>query len=529
MTPTLGQELRSANGEPSFPPEEIQRVEHSRLRRRLLYGLAREDFRAKVRHRLRSIERADAWGEPDCTGNLFAPACRTLAQLYTPDPPRVKGPVSGDPVIEAATRGGLWSLLVRGQRDTIGMREWLVRVEAVVDPGALLGWSLAYRPVYADRVVARPRPDAPDLPGYIAEAVYLARVGDPVPRWYWEVWDITGPVPYYELRTDLSPHTSPTERLEGPEYPHWDRSRPKHVPVLPYSLYHAERTGYLWDPWEWLEAVEASLEIVCQLTFFSHVILKAAWPQRYSIGVDWGGSTLEEDNDGNATTRPVQAIPSDPAMVLVGYPSEDSSGALTGQPMVDQWQLSADPLKVIEAIGMYERRAAITMGMNAGQIQRTSGDPRSGYALQINKDDEKEARDRFLPQFSRADTETLRVSAVVLGNAAGVVLATEGYSQKYGPLDVEEIVEAYLAGKMSFAAAVSRLIKDHGMSGTDARAVLDVNGGHSGGRDTRGSGGPDQGAGDGAGRGQGGSSGAPSSDSGDGGGYGPDSGESTEV
>lgn len=498
--------LDDHQGEPSFPASETDRVEHTRMRRRMLYGLARPDFRRKVLARLRSVERAEAWGDPDMTGNLFASACRGLAQLYTPDLPRVRGPSAADAVIEAAASGGLWNLLIRGQRDTIGLRQWLVRVEAVDDPASLLGKGLAYRPAYPDRCVCRPRADAPDLPAYVAEAVYSQRRGDPSPRWYWEIWSTDEGVPYYELRTTLDKGAPALERLDGPAYPYWDRSGPTPIPVVPYSLYHAERTGYLWDPWEWIEAVEGSLELVTQLTFFGHVLLKAAWPQRYSIGVEWGGSSVEEAVDDGTPARARTSIPADPAVVLVGYPAEDASGALTGQPVVGEWEIGADPRAIMEAITAYARWLGAVMGLDPGQILRVDGDPRSGYAIKLSREQQAEARARFRPQFERGDAETMRVSACVLGSAAGVVLPTRGYSFAYGPLSAAEIGEAVGTGRMTLEEGVSRLIRDHGFSESGAIKVLEVR--NVGANRPLGGRGEDQDPSGGEGRGEGGGGGA---------------------
>lgn len=446
---TLGADMRPGESlvplEPVPPPGEQARCEETRLRRRMLYGLARDDFRRKVRQRLRSIERSDVWGEPDMTGCLFSTECRSLAQLYTPEAPRVGGkkatpegplgplPPGGSVVAEALDAGGLWALMIRGQRDTIGMREWLVRVSAVEDPAAILGWSLAFRPVYADRVVAMPRRDAPDLPGYIAEAVLLCLEADTCPRWYWEVHDIRGAVPYYEIRTSLEVGGIAVYRVEGDAYPYWDRTTDPPRAILPYSLYHAERTGYLWDPYEWTEAVEGSLELVCLLTFYDHAILKAAWPQRYSIGVDWGGNQTEDDANHDGTTRPRQSIAADPALVLLGYASETGEG--TSPPVVGQWQPGADPKLLIESIMVYERRVRAVMGSGSPDVTRESADPRSGYALAVDNSKQNEVRDRYRPAFERGDLETIRVSAAVLGSAAGVVLPTSGYGIEYGPIE----------------------------------------------------------------------------------------------
>lgn len=416
------------------PACDLQRVQHTRLRRRLLYGMARADGKARVMERLRSIERADAWGTPDETGNLFPAGCKMLAQLYSPEPPRPSGPRGTEPVIEAATKGGLWDLLIRGQRDTIGMREWLVRVDPVEDPTALLGYSLMYRPVFADRVVAAPRADCCDLPGYVAESVWLSLNENEAPRWYWDVWCINGPTPYHELRTDLGEGGVVVAR--DAVYPYYDEHD---RPVLPYSLYHAERTGFLWDPYEWMEAVEGSLELIAKLTFYGHVVFKAAWSQRWSVGVEWGGDLRDEDDNHDGASRARTSVVSDPATVLVGIPSDTTEGA--AQMQVGQWSPPVDPEVLIRSIAIYERRVMRAMGIEEVDVTKASADPRSGYALEVDSTKQDAMRLRFLPTFKRGDIETLRVSAAVLGSATQTPIPTVGWDLEYGP-DVEEEVEA---------------------------------------------------------------------------------------
>jgi hypothetical protein len=416
--------------EPSMPGSETDRVEHTRLRRRMLYGLWREDLRARIRLELRSEERADAWGEPDLTGNIYRPTCQSLATLYAPIAPRpAASEPGGDVVLEMVQRAGLWDLMVRVQRDTIGLREMLVRVEAVAAPGSALGWELSYRPVYPDRVVAEPREGCSDLPGCIYEAVQLE---DYDGEWGWDVWELGDdgePPSHRVLRADRS-----TVVLEesGDAYPYRDELG---QPVLPYSLYHAERTGYLWDPWEWLEIVEGALRLGVLWTFFGHLIKNASWPQRYMVGAFLPATTAEESDDAGRTSAPPRVrVAADPALVLVLATDPDS----TAQPQIGSFAPGSDPLAVANAIKVYEGRVTALADVDPANLQKVSGDPRSGYAISVSQNSAERARMRFRPQFLRGDLETLRVSAAVLGSRLGVSLPGTGYTIEYGPLPAVE-------------------------------------------------------------------------------------------
>jgi hypothetical protein len=359
--------------EPTMPASESARVEHTRLRRRMLYGLALADVQARV-IRMVGSERAAAQGDPDPTGLVFGPLCKSLATLYSPDPPRPSHPdTAGQLVLDAAQEGGLWDLMIRLQRDTIGLREMLVRVEPVEDPSAPLGWTLAYHRVFPDRVAAEARPGAADLPGEVWEAIQIeAEDGDC--RWGWDVWCITDDVPYHRVydedRTTLVPITLPDGRVVDEEagdlYPYRDESG---APVIPYSLYHAERTGCLWDPWEWSEIVEGSLLLAVGWTFWDHILFHASWPQNYMVGAFIATDTTAEDTTGGVTAPSRVRVVADPAKVLVLTTDPES----VGQPQIGQFAVGGDPKEVAESLGIKTRVLYELAGVDPVSLAKASG------------------------------------------------------------------------------------------------------------------------------------------------------------
>jgi hypothetical protein len=403
----------------------------------MLYGVWADDLRDRIGVELRSVERQEAWGEPDTTGNLFAPVCKALATLYTPDPPRVTHPEAAGVALAAEVEAaGLWDVMIRGQRDAIGMREWLVHVDALRDPATVTGWRLVYRPVFVDRVVCYPRGDAPDLPGYVCEWRRGTFDGGPE-RWYRWAWDVRGAIPTFTLTDDET--GAVVFVRSGAEYAaEFGAVDSLGRPIVPFSLYHAERTGHLWDPYEWSDVVEGSLRLGVYWTFFGHLIRNASWPQRWAMGAFVGGEVSESTEDVPGYARsPIRRyrVPADPSMLLTLTVDPDT----TFPPQVGAFPPGSDPDKVATAIGTYERRVAGITGIDPASIRRDSGDPRSGYAITVSRDAQKEYRTLYRPAFERGDRETLRISAAVLHSRSRIRFPETGYAIEYGPPEVARL------------------------------------------------------------------------------------------
>ena len=64
----------------SSEPYEIRRIEHTRLRRRLLEGTWEEDLHNRLQIHLGTVRKA-AWGYPDMSSNIFRQIARSLSSL----------------------------------------------------------------------------------------------------------------------------------------------------------------------------------------------------------------------------------------------------------------------------------------------------------------------------------------------------------------------------------------------------------------------------------------------------------------
>jgi len=423
-----------AKGMPPLPIEDAERAEHTRLRRRLLYGKWREDLH-KRRYQLFPHVRAEAQGPVDLSGNTFRASCTALAVLYE-EPPLVvppAGSLDAEGVAAAMDAGGYWELMIRGQRDCIGLREWMVRVDSVPDPSAPLGHALVYRPVYPDQVHAEAMPSSPDTLALIREPVLRNYRGNM--QWTWDEWSIKDPsYPYYRVLDDALRDISAevnADTAEGDAYRWRDEDG---SPVLPYALYHAERTGYLWDPWEWVELVEGTLNVGVYWSFWGHVVRNASWPQRYAVGVRVPMDTVEDERaNSGVLDRSRMAVRhrvvTDPSTVIMFESASEEAGG--GQAMIGQWQPGADPQAMQDAISAYERRLANFAGLNPADFQRVDGDPRSGYAMKLTQDGQAKAQRRYLRSFRRGDLEAIRASAAVLARALDRPIPTRGYDVQH--------------------------------------------------------------------------------------------------
>jgi hypothetical protein len=393
--------------------EDMDRWEHTALRKRMLEGQWKRDLEARVLKELGDTRR-DAWGEVDIRRNPFRSVAVALAALY--DAPAVVIHPDSEPAAmemsEALTHAGYWQIMQRAQRDCIGMREVLV-VPQIVNDEDESKREILFRLVSPDLVCARANPDHPDEPVWLAEA--SLRNGE----WGWDIWDVRNPeAPSYH-REDAQRREIAGTRRSGDQYPfRFSDNRP----YIQHVIFHASRTGRLWDAFENRELVDGTLSVGVLWTFFGHSVRNASWPQRWTINAKPSGSTTAGHG---ASAR--ESVTADPAMVLQLEAVEEGM-----QPSAGQWQNSSDPAKLQEAISAYEQTMfADVPGLEA---TRSSGDPRSGYALAVSREAQRAAQRRFSPVFSRGDRAIMRRVAAMLGTVNGIKLPDDGYELRYASL-----------------------------------------------------------------------------------------------
>jgi len=448
---------------------EERRWEHSALRRRLLTGLWEQDLEDELLRHL-PTDRREALGPSDLSSCAIEQVTRQLAMLYHSEPN-----VTGDGDISAligrdgyVSKAGFFQLMQKVQQMTLGIREMFVRVDVAPHvPGEIARVpGLSFRAVTPDFVIAAASEDAPDIPLYYQELRLRMHPETGEPIWVWDILDIRNPndpifgmfeaTPTGDIGADVSEMYMGHEAMRGEYYPY--RSR-EGVPYLPVVLYHAEKTGQLYTALDAAQLAYGSLTAAVLFSFYVHCVRDNSWPQKYVAGLHLSGlSQLEGDLTGRRS-----AISTDPSSILMFQTEPD----MQGQPLIGSFTY-ADPSQLLDSISKYEYRVATAAGISS-EVLRQSGDPRSGYALSISRDGQREAQRRYAPVFRRADEEMLAKCAMLCNRFLGASLPESGYRVVYTPLGLspeemraqrEDIIQKLTAGLISPVDAMQMLNPD---------------------------------------------------------------------
>ena len=445
------------------------RWKHSALRRRLLTGLWEQDLEEELLRHL-PTDRREALGPSDMSSCAIEQVTRQLAMLYHSDPN-----VSNDQDITAlvgrdgyVTKSGYFQLMQRVQQMTLGIREMFVRVDVAPHHAGSVARvpGLSFRCVSPDFVIASASPDAPDVPLYYQELRLRMNPENGEPVWVWDILDIrdkNNPLfgmfqatPSGGIGRDMSVEYMGHDTMRGDAYPY--RSK-EGVPFLPVVLYHAEKTGQLFNAFDAAQLAYGSLTAAVLFSFYVHCVRDNSWPQKYVAGLSVSGlSQLDNDLTGRRS-----AISTDPSSILMFQTEPD----MQGQPLIGSFSY-ADPEKLLESISKYEYRVATAAGISS-EVLRQSGDPRSGYALSISRDGQREAQRRYAPVFRRSDQEMLEKCAMLCNRFLGASLPESGYRVVYTPLGLspeemkaqrEDIIQKLSAGLISPVDAMQMLNPD---------------------------------------------------------------------
>jgi len=385
-------------------------------------------------------------------------------------PPDVTHPTINNAVFlsETISRSGLWATMNRFQQLVVGCREYWQRVHVSADG------RLTFRPVAPDMTIARSFADRPDYPVSVHELrERLDEKGET--RWTWDVLDVSNPEnPIYEVRAYIDGGKMGEDlsaiylggNYSGAAYPY---RRNDGRPILPYVLYHAERIGdRLWDAWEGVEVVEGSLNIAVTYSMLFHAIKDSSWPQRYIVGAEPQGGTIQGDV---ASAR--REVVSDPATVLMLRAVDEQ------QPVIGQWQAGADVTALEQTIAACANRLAQDAGVSPADIQRMGGTARSGYAIALSNESKRDAQRSYAQSFRASDEQLVMTAAILLNRVTNTKYPEGGYSVQYRsiPLSGSELdarrkhaLELLDAGLMTRVEAL-RLFDDS-LTEQDAAAML---------------------------------------------------------
>lgn len=427
----------------------IKRKEHQRLRWRLLYGLAEDDIRDRLIASVGSTRTA-AWGPLDLTANPFLSVWSQAAASYRSEP-KVTAPAGGEAIAEALADSGHWSLMQRVQRDTLALREMVVRIDMDEDgrpytvpvPPYLVDVEVDPRNPYRALSLTEERPD-PDDP---RETVRV--ICDPSRRLYMAVDKDNRDVSERVLGGSMSGDAYPFVGVSGP--------------LLPYVTYRAALTGSYWDPYTGRELVETSLQLAVLYSFYMHVCKDASWPQRYVVELDVAG-------EYHGTNADAQGIVTDPATLLKLRSTSPTDA--TGQ--VGQWSASSDPESVLRSIQAYERRA-IDAALGTANVSRSNSDVRSGFSLAVSRDDQRELQRSYEPVFRRSDLELLsKVSALMGGPVDGWRIEYQSIPRDPAEsrAEIDRLARAIETGLMSRVDAYMALHPQMSVEGAEAALAV---------------------------------------------------------
>lgn len=442
---------------PLLPTEEDRlRAEHQGLRCRMLNGRWAEDLERALDKHI-SKERRSAWGIAELSRNPFRSIASQVGGALYQTAPNTRGQGSaGAELVQRVSDVGYWQLMQRGSTDLVGLRESLVRVD-YTERGGLL-----HRFVEPENVVICGVPELPDEPAHVMEQQLREAPDDSGEVWTWEeidVRDLDNPVHRIlsaDRKQDLTaPFLGGVK--SGSAFQFREASG---KPYFPGVLYHAEKTGRIWDHLFGIEAVLGSLTMGVLLTFWIHGVKDGSFVTVALVNGKIVGVEVR-NTDGSASSR-TQVIGVEPGSFVPIQPIDPSL-----QPSVVQLQPGFDPLKMMEAIGLFESGLAEYAGVSPADLVRTGADPRSGASLSISREGLRSAQARFEPQLRRGDLAVLSVSAKVLNNAIdGARYPETGYSITYPSLPLstaevqslrEDLIAKVQAGLMSKVDAYIRL------------------------------------------------------------------------
>lgn len=437
----------------------IGRWQESLERYRMLRGSWRQEL-DRCHRALLSNTRANMSGPVDMTKNVFRSIVNQLSVLYDGDTIiRHENEDSIPEMRRQAVESGLWQLMAEVQNYTVGQRECAVRV--MVDEKANAHYKI-FQPFHIEAEGTLERPDEP-----VKFWAYSPRMLNNKAAWTAECFDISDlDDPKYTLTTDNGEEV--LDEATGSSYPF---AYEDGTPFIPFVLYHARKTGHMFDPYSGIELKEGALRVAVYLTFWGHVLRDASWPQRYMIDGKLNGVTRDNGD--------TPYLDSDPSSLMSASSTNPEKSATMGQ-----FQAGGDVRGILESIDSYCAGLATDFDISPGDIQRASGDARSGYAIHLTREGQRRAQEKYKPQFARGDADLLGKTAALINRQVESLSATspglpeQGWSVKYHgiPLSLEErrqLLEEYRQrvelGVMSRAELLSKL---DGVTVSEAREKL---------------------------------------------------------
>lgn len=403
---------------PILPDDDAGRREHSRLRLRLISGEWFDDLRGHMSQHFNAL-RERMVGKPDMSCNLFESTITSLSMLYSRPPTIVHADQgAADRISMLLADAGWQSLGARNQEYTLAMNESFIR-PTLTPKGLLL------RVVTPDMITAEADPDEPDVPVKITEARVRTINGEQ--DWYWDVFDIRDQFnPIHRIVRAKDGEDFTQAILGTTEYPNQYILKDG-TPVLPYAIYHAKRTGKLFNWRDGVEAVEGTLTNAVLWSWWVHNVRDACWAQKWGMDIQPAGANSTGSGHASANT-----VVTDPSSVQLFRSDGDRAS-------VGQWGPAVDPLTLGTSLAEFEQRLLVHFGLSPADLQQSSAG-QSGYAISLKRSAVREAQRRFAPQFERGDQQLIRIiSAITKGSP--LEIPADGYTVNYPglPQSIDEM------------------------------------------------------------------------------------------
>jgi len=401
-------------------------------------------------------------------------------------------PQAAEPMVgqdKQLDRAGFWTKAQQVQFMTIGMGDFVIRLDAPASAG-----HLTERVISPHNIYARGSSNEPDVPLIIWEL--RIRFWSDQNRWLyvWEVYDISDPEsPVYRIHEAQHDGTLGDDLsnvflggdFSGAAYPYRFQDG---APFLPFIVYRAVDTGLMWNTFHKRGVHRGTLNSAMYWTYAAYcaqactgnfVIVAGLTPMSgTNVAID---DPIGEGNDSAATlTRATEGIRSlDITPGAIAYHQFDDSDK---QPFVKEVGAGVNLPEVSAFADRYEMKLAVRFGLNPTDVMRGSANPASGTALFISNAGRRTFAAQVRPLFRRADLESLKKAAALL-NLSGLSgtgsIPETGYSITYTPIPRspseekerrEELTWQVGSGYLSQVGAYMRL--HQGATVEDARTAL---------------------------------------------------------
>lgn len=478
---------------PPVDTDDSVRIKEAHRREAILSGDWTEILRKAINGAFGDA-RGDVIKLPSRSWNLGRHVVTTLSVLYAEGAPSITGgeklpaELVGDHGILAES--GVWAAGPRFQR-SVNAHHMAARL-LHMDNDGVLSTSI----VHPGMMSGEARPATPTTPVVLKVWQWRQSLSDGAWRWVRMCWDIRdpgAPTAWMEDQEgdDLSAEYMPGGARAGKEYiARWSYEDGR--PFIPAVLTYREAGGSELFPEEGGELWEATIEIATYVSHVGHCFRNAAFKRLYGIGVELLSGGLVDAETGDAEQHGLhtggdrQTASVLRRRVALGDPTEFLQfGLLSDEisnPSVGALAMSADPGELLTVVERLAQGAATREGIAPGSLKRTAGGGiASGYAIELSREDQRQAQKRFAPSFAPSDAELVGKASAMHNRIKGTSWPESGFTVDYPAVRLSAAEEQALRDQLSweleqgFCTPIEALARLRQISEDRARAVYAQN------------------------------------------------------